>query len=185
MPPFTIRTYGDPVLRQRASEVTDIDGSVRQIVDGMIDTLYDASGLAVAAPQVGIEKRLFVYDLNDEKGPRTIINPTVVESGGEWTFNEGCLSIPGLYFTVVRPRDILLQGWDLDGNEVRIHATDLEGRMFQHEIEHLDGHLVLERLEAVQRKAALRVLRDRQTPDGRFRRGDPVTIDLDGRVVDD
>lgn len=182
---FTIRTYGDPVLRQRAAEVTDIDGSVRLIVDGMVDTLYEASGLAVAAPQVGVEKRLFVYELPDDKGVRTIINPTIVESGGEWTYNEGCLSIPGLYFTVVRPRDVLLSGWDLDGNELKVEATDLEARMFQHELEHLDGHLVLERLAPAQRKTGLRLLRDRQTVDGRYRKAEPVTIDLDGQVLDD
>ena len=185
MAAFSIRTYGDPVLRQRAAEVTDIDGSLRRLVDGMIDTLYEASGLAVAAPQVGVEKRLFVYDLNDDKGPRTILNPTVVESGGEWTYDEGCLSVPGLYFTIVRPRHVLVTGVDLDGNELRIEATDLEGRMFQHEIDHLDGHLLLEQLAAPQRKAAFRALRERQLADGRYRRGDPVVIDRDGNIVDD
>lgn len=182
---FTIRTYGDPVLRQRAAEVADIDGAVRQLADGMIETMYAASGLAVAAPQVGVEKRLFVYDVNDGGGARGIVNPVITEIGGEWTYDEGCLSVPGLYFTVPRPRDVLVTGWDLDGNEVRIEATELAGRMFQHEIEHLDGHLVLERLTPAQRKAALRILRDRQVTDGRPRRGDTVIIDPDGNIVDD
>ena len=185
MPAFSIRTYGDPVLRQRAAEIDDIDGAIRQLADGMIETMYAAAGLAVAAPQVGVEKRLFVYDLNDGAGPHTIVNPVSAELGGEWTFDEGCLSVPGLYFTLQRPRDVLVTGWDLDGNELRIEATELEGRMFQHEIEHLEGHLVLERLTPAQRKAAMRILRERQVTDDRPRRGDSVVIDQDGNVVDD
>ena len=185
MASFTIRTYGDPVLRQRAAEVDDIDGALRQLADDMIETMYTAAGLAVAAPQVGVEKRLFVYDLNDGAGPHTIVNPVIDELTGEWTFDEGCLSVPGLYFTLQRPRDVLVTGWDIDGNELRIEATELESRMFQHEIEHLDGHLVLERLTPAQRKAALRILRDRQVTDGRPRKGDSVVIDPDGNVVDD
>jgi|SRR5579871_510730 len=185
MAAFAIRTYGDPVLRLRASEITDIDASLRRLVDDMIDTMYDASGLAVAAPQVGVEKRLFVYDLNDDKGPRVLLNPVVEELDGEWTYDEGCLSVPGLYFTVRRPKDALVRGVDLDGNEVRIEATALEARMFQHEIEHLDGHLVLERLTAAQRKTAMRILRERQVTDDRPRRGQSLVINEDGEIVDD
>jgi len=182
---FTIRTYGDPVLRHPAGEVKEIDGAVRQLVDGMIETMYAASGLAVAAPQVGVEKRLFVYDINDERGPRAIVNPTVTQLDGEWSYDEGCLSVPGLYFTIRRPRDVLVTGWDLDGNELHIEATDLEARMFQHEIDHLDGHLLLEQLTPAQRKTGLRILRERQVTDGRPRRGDTVIIDPDGEIVDD
>ena len=185
MAAFTIRTYGDPVLRQRAAEVDDIDGALRQLAEDMIETMYTAAGLAVAAPQVGVEKRLFVYDLNDGAGPHTIVNPVIAELAGEWTFDEGCLSVPGLYFTLQRPRDVLVTGWDIEGNELRIEATELEGRMFQHEIEHLDGHLVLERLTPAQRKAALRILRDRQVTDDRPRKGESLVIDQDGNVVDD
>src|SRR5581483_6531597 len=153
MTAFTIRQYGDPVLRARAPEVTEIDGTVATLVDGMIETLYAAGGLGLAATQVGIEKRLFVYDLNDGTGPHTIINPTITEQDGEWTYDEGCLSVPGLYFTVVRPRRIRPAGLDLDGREVRIEAADLEARLFQHEFDHLDGRLVLEHLQPAQRKA--------------------------------
>jgi len=186
VPTFTIRTYGDPVLRQRAAEVTDIDASLVQLVDGMVDALYAASGLAVAAPQVGVEKRLFVYDLNDEKGPQTLINPVIEESGEEpWTYDEGCLSVPGLYFTIVRPKDVLVSGLDIDGNEVRIEASELMGRMLQHEIDHLDGTLLLEHLQPAQRKAGLRILRERQVTDRRPAKGDPITIDPEGQIVDD
>jgi len=182
---FTIRVYGDPVLRQRAAEVTEIDGSLVQLVDDMIDTMYAAPGLGLAAPQVGVEKRLFVYDLNDDEGPQALVNPSVVESGGEWTFDEGCLSVPALYFRIVRPRDILVAGWDLDGNEVRIEATDLAARLFQHELDHLEGTLLLEHLRPAQRKAGLRVLRERQVVDGPPRKGDAVTIGPDGEILED
>jgi peptide deformylase len=185
MAAFAIRTYGDPVLRQRASDVDEIDANVRRLVDDMIDTMYDAAGLAVAAPQVGVEKRLFVYDLNDDHGPRAMINPVIEELDGEWTYDEGCLSVPGLYFTIRRPKDALVRGVDLDGNELRIEATTLEARMFQHEIEHLDGHLVLERLTPAQRKTAMRVLRERQVTDDRPRKGQSLVINEDGEIVDD
>jgi peptide deformylase len=93
--------------------------------------------------------------------------------------------VPGLYFTIERPRDVLVTGWDLDGNELHIEATDLEARMFQHEIEHLDGHLLLERLTPAQRKTGLRILRERQVTDGKPRRGETLIIDPDGEIVDD
>jgi peptide deformylase len=184
VPAFSIRTYGDPVLRQRAADVADVDGSLRQLVDGMGDALKGANGLGLAAPQVGVEKRLFVYDLHDDNGLRTVINPTITESGGEFTYEEGCLSVPGLYFTVVRPKDVLLTGWDLDGNEVHIEATELEARLFQHEVDHLNGTLVLEHLAPPQRKVGLRILRERQL-DGRTGRGEPITIGLDGEILED
>jgi peptide deformylase len=185
MAAFAIRTYGDPVLRQRASEVNDIDASLRRLVEDMVDTMYAANGVAVAAPQVGVERRLFVYDINDDKGARMMINPIIEELDGEWTYDEGCLSVPGLYFTVRRPKDALVRGVDLDGNEVRVEATTLEARMFQHEIEHLDGHLVLERLTPAQRKTAMRLLRERQVTEDRPRKGESLVINEDGEIVDD
>lgn len=186
MPTFTIRTYGDPVLRQRAVEVSELDGSLAKLADGMIETMYAAPGLGLAAPQVGVEKRLFVYDLNDGSGPKTLVNPTIVESGGEWTYEEGCLSVPGLYFTIERPRDILLSGWDLDGREVRIEATELEARLFQHEFDHLDGTLLLSHLQPPQRRTGMRLLRERQvSASGRPAKADAVTVGLDGEIVED
>jgi peptide deformylase len=142
-------------------------------------------GLGVAAPQVGVSKRMFVYDVHDEEGPRVVINPTIAETSGEWTYDEGCLSVPHLYFTVVRPKDVLLTGWDLDGNELHIEATEVQARLFLHEFDHLEGTLVFEHLQPAQRKAGLRILRDRQSVDGRVFRGDPVTIGPDGEIVED
>jgi peptide deformylase len=159
MAAYSIRLVGDPVLRQRAAEVTDIDGRLVKLADDMVTTMYDAPGMGLAAPQVGVEKRLFVYDVGE--GPRAIVNPVVAESDGEWAFDEGCLSVPGLSWEIVRPKLIHLTGVDLDGNEVSIEADEIEARCFQHELDHLDGVLLLERLDAETRKAALRTIREK------------------------
>ncbi len=158
---YTIRLFGDPVLKQRAAEVTDVDGALVRLVDDMVETMYEAPGVGLAAPQVGVQKRLFVYDLQDGLGARTIINPTISEARGEWEYEEGCLSVPGLYFPIVRPKEIHLTGVDLDGNEVSIEADEFEARVFQHELDHLEGRLLLELLDADQRKAAMKALRNR------------------------
>ena len=93
---YQIRTFGDPVLASQAAAVTNIDGKIARIVEEMFDTLYDSdSGIGLAAPQVGIQRQIFVWDMDDE--PMVILNPTIVESDGEWVYDEGCLSIPGLY----------------------------------------------------------------------------------------
>ena len=157
---------GDPVLRQRAAEVADIDGKVAKIVDGMVGALYEAHGLAVAAPQVGVLKRLFVYQMPEDEQPRVIVNPVISESSGEWTYDEGCLSVPGLSWEIVRPREVHLTGFDLDGNEVSFEADDLLARMFQHELDHLDGVLLLDHLDDEQRKLAKRAIRELQLGTG-------------------
>jgi peptide deformylase len=158
---YTIRVYGDPVLKQRAAEVSDINGSLAKLAEDMVETLHAAPGLGLAAPQVGVQKRLFVYDLDDDEGPKTIVNPVITETSGEWTYDEGCLSVPGLYFAIVRPKDVHLTGFDLDGNEVSLDATELTARLFQHELDHLNGTLLLEHLDPEQRKEAMRLLRAR------------------------
>ena len=161
MSPYTIRVFGDPVLKQRAAEVQDVDGALVRLAQDMITTMYEAPGLGLAAPQVGVQKRLFVYDLQDEKGPHVIVNPTISEVRGEWVYEEGCLSVPGLAWEIVRPKEIHLTGYDLEGNEVSIEADEVEARLFQHELDHLEGVLLLDRLEPEQRKDALRILRER------------------------
>jgi peptide deformylase len=158
--PYEIRVIGDPVLRSRASEVSDIDGKLARLADDMLTTMYEAPGLGLAAPQVGVQRRLFVYDVGD--GPHTVINPEIVETSGEWTFDEGCLSIPGLAFELVRPKEVHLKGYDLDGNEVSIEADELLARAFQHEMDHLDGVLFIERLDDDARKAAMRIIREQK-----------------------
>ncbi len=149
-----IRTFGDPVLKTKASAVTEIDGKVARLIDDMFDTLYESdSGIALAAPQIGVQKQIVVWDIDDQ--PMAIINPVVVESDGEWVYSEGCLSIPELYVDIVRPNQVLVRGFTVDGDEVEIEADELMGRMFQHEIDHLDGVLMFDRMTPDQRKEAL------------------------------
>jgi peptide deformylase len=162
MPGYTIRTYGDPVLNQKAEPVADINGAIKKLADDMLAPLRQVEGLGLAAPQVGVLKRLFIYDLRDGSGPQTIVNPVISEARGEWVYDEGCLSVPGLYFPIVRPKEIHLTGYDLDGREVSIEADELLARLFQHELDHLEGKLLLEMLDEDMRKQALRELRKRR-----------------------
>lgn len=157
---YQIRLFGDPVLTQPAAEVTDLDGSLARLVDDMLETMYEARGLGLAAPQVGVQKRLFVYQMED-RDPVAIVNPVIADSRGEWEYDEGCLSIPGLYFPIVRPKEVHLTGWDVDGREISIEADELEARCFLHELDHLDGQLLLTKLDKDQRKEAMRELRRR------------------------
>jgi peptide deformylase len=159
MSSFAVRVYGDPVLKQVAHEVDQVDGSLVKLVDDMVETMYDAEGAGLAAPQVGVQKRMFVYDVGE--GPEVMINPTIVELDGEWYHDEGCLSIPGLRLGIVRPNQVHIRGFGIDGEERTVEADEFLGRVFQHEVDHLDGVLMIERLEDDVRKQALRVLRDR------------------------
>lgn len=159
MSPFEIRTVGDPVLRRSADPVADIDGTVARLATDMLTTMYEAPGLGLAAPQVGVRKRMFVYDIGD--GPEVIVNPVISGSDGEWVYDEGCLSVPGMSFEIVRPKQVHLTGYDLDGNEVSVEADELLARLFQHELDHLDGILLLERLDDDTRRTALGELRQR------------------------
>lgn len=160
MAAYEIRIIGDPVLRQKARDVTDVDAALVRLVDDMLETMYAAPGLGLAAPQVGVQKRLFVWDLGD--GPQAIVNPEIVESDGEWVFEEGCLSVPGLSWEIVRPKIVHVVGRDLDGNEMSFEADEIEARLFQHELDHLEGTLLIERLDDDDRKAALATIRDAQ-----------------------
>jgi peptide deformylase len=151
---YTIRTFGDPVLKTKAAAVTEIDGKIARLVDDMFDTLYESdSGIGLAAPQIGVQKQIFVWDMDDE--PMVVINPEIVESRGEWVYDEGCLSIPGLYVEMLRPDEVLMRGLDLDGNTVEIEASELAGRLFQHELDHLNGVLMFDRMTPEQRKEAM------------------------------
>jgi peptide deformylase len=156
--PHAIRIIGDPVLKQRAAEVTRVDGALVRLIDDMFVTMYDAPGVGLAAPQVGIQQRFFVYDYDDEPG--VILNPTIVESRGELTFVEGCLSVPGLSWEIVRPAEIHVKGFDLDGNEIDLELDDYPSRVFQHEIDHLEGVLLVEHLTDEQRQEARKALRE-------------------------
>jgi peptide deformylase len=156
---LTIRQYGDPVLKQVTKDVEAIDGRLAKLVDDMLETMYEAPGVGLAANQIGVQRRLFVYDIGE--GPQVVINPRITETSGEWAFEEGCLSVPGLHWTITRPDKVHLIGLDLDGNELSIDAEEYQGRVFQHEVDHLDGTLLIERLDGDQRREALKVLRAR------------------------
>ena len=160
MASYSIRQFGDPVLKQRSKDVEDVDGQLARTVEAMYQTMFDAEGGGLAAPQVGIGRRFFVYKTDD--GPQVLINPEIVDAKGEVEWNEGCLSIPGLGFDIVRPEIVTVRAVDLDGNEVLIEADDYMGRMFQHEIDHLDGILAIDRVDPDERKKALKVLREQQ-----------------------
>jgi len=151
---YKIRTYGDPVLKSKAAKIDNVDGKVIRLVDEMHETLIDSgNGIALAAPQIGVQKQVVVWDLGEEQ--LAIINPEIVEDDGEWVYDEGCLSIPGLYVEMLRPKTVLVRGVSLDGEIIEIEADELEARMFQHEIDHLNGVLMFDRLEGDQRKEAL------------------------------
>jgi peptide deformylase len=151
---YAIRTFGDPVLKSEAAPVADIDGKVVRLVDDMFTTLYRSdNGLALAAPQIGVQKQVFVWDFGEDR--TVVFNPEIVESDGEWVYEEGCLSIPGLYVEIVRPKTVLLRGVDIDGNTVEWEADEVQARMFQHELDHLRGVLMFERMTPEQRKEAM------------------------------
>lgn len=155
---FPIRVFPDPVLRTVAEDVTEFDDQLRRLADDMIETMYDAPGVGLAAPQIGISKRIFVADAGD--GPFTMVNPTIVVSSGSAKSEEGCLSVPGRYWNVTRADYVRAEGFDLDGKPVAYEGDELMARVLQHEIDHLHGTLLLERLPKRVRKVALKELRE-------------------------
>lgn len=156
---YSIRVVGDPVLGQPTEAITEIDGKLASLAQDMLTTMYEAPGVGLAAPQVGVRKRMFVYDVGE--GPHVVLNPVITEQHGEWTYEEGCLSVPDLAWPIVRAQQVHMVGRDLDGNEMSVDAEELVARCFQHEVDHLDGILLLERLDPDTRKQALRTIRER------------------------
>jgi len=161
---YPLRFFGDPVLKQRAREVEEITGDLVPLVHGMYETMAAEEGLGLAAPQVGVRKRIFTYDLHEGDGPHVVVNPEIVETAGEQVDGEGCLSVPGFRFEVVRAARVTMRGLDLDGSELVLEGDDLFARMIQHEIDHLDGVLVLDRVDPDVRREALKELRTRDLP---------------------
>jgi len=156
-----IRLYPDPVLREAATPVGVVDDSVRQLARDMAETMYDAPGVGLAAPQVGVQRRVVVYRTSEEDELHTLINPAIVSSSGEVTEDEGCLSIPGLAYPVTRAQKVSVRALDLEGKELAYDAEDMEARVIQHEIDHLDGVLFIDRIDESLRREARRVLRER------------------------
>jgi peptide deformylase len=155
---FPIRTYPDPVLRMGARPVTTVDDEVRHLIADMIETMYAAPGVGLAAPQIGIGLRVIVFDAGD--GPHTLVNPVLEKTSGSWVYEEGCLSVPDRYWQIKRPAFARASGWDSDGRPVTFEGDELMGRVLQHEIDHVGGKLLLSRLTRRDRAEALRQLRE-------------------------
>jgi peptide deformylase len=160
MPIYPIRTFGDPVLRIETKPITDIDATVHTLAKDMIETMYDAPGVGLAANQIGMSRRIAVFDAGDDLGPKVMINPEIIETAGEFEMEEGCLSLPGHWWEITRPAFARVKAVDLDGNEVEYAGDGLLGRVLQHEVAHLDGSLLLDVLPKRMRKKALKEIRD-------------------------
>ena len=159
---FPIRTYPDPVLRMEAKLVDAIDGDIRRLVDDMLETMYEAPGVGLAAPQIGVSLQVIVCDVGE--GPFHMVNPVMEETSGEWTYEEGCLSVPEYYWPIERAAYARARGFDIDGREVVYEGDELMGRVLQHELDHLEGTLLLRRLPRRLRKQALRDIREHGLP---------------------
>ena len=155
MAALTRRIYGDPVLRKRAQEITKVDEKIRKLASGMLDMLKDAGGMGLAANQVGEELRILVVDRSRfqlEDSPLIVINSVIVDSYGEQTEEEGCLSLPGIYADVTRPLELTVRGIDIDEKEIVIEAKGILSRVLAHEIDHLDGILFVDHLSSIKRR---------------------------------
>lgn len=155
---YPIRTFPDPVLSMIAAEVRDFDDDLTRLVDDMVETMLDAPGVGLAAPQIGISKRVFVADIGD--GPFVMINPVLVETSGKWKFEEGCLSVPGRFWQIKRADYAKAIGFGPDGEPVMYEGDELMGRVLQHEVDHLEGTLLLAHLGHRIRKQVLKELRE-------------------------
>lgn len=140
-----IRTMGDEILTKKCKEVKEITPRIKELIDDMLETMYDAEGVGLAAPQVGILKRIAVIDVGDD--PIVLINPRIVETSGEQTGTEGCLSVPGKVGIVTRPNYAKVIAYDRDMNIFEVEGIELKARALIHEIEHLDGHLYVEKVD--------------------------------------
>jgi peptide deformylase len=156
-----IRQYGDPALRLIAHDVEEFDDDLRRLVDRMTVLMHEAQGVGLAATQVGVLRRIFVFE-PDEDGPRAIVNPVVVEKGEETELgDEGCLSLQGVNVPVERSTRMVLEGKDPNGEDVRYELDEYAARVVQHELDHLDGVLIIDRTDDEHRKEALAILRPR------------------------
>jgi peptide deformylase len=150
---LTIRTFGDPVLRQRARELERVTDLHRRLIADMFETMREAPGVGLAATQVGVLDRIFVWEVEERHG--AVVNPVIVErSDNEEEDEEGCLSLPGLLFPVRRNARVVIEGLDENGDAIRLEGSELLARVFQHEIDHLDGVLFIDRLPDALRKEA-------------------------------
>lgn len=156
--------YGDPVLTKRAEVITEFDEELRKLVDDMFETMYGARGVGLAAPQVGLLKRLFVMDCSNGKSKESkvaLINPAIELEEGEQIGDEGCLSFPGIYFQVARPQRVVVRAQDINGSEFKLDVMELEARCVSHETDHLDGDLFIDYLSPLKRDLVKRKIKKR------------------------
>lgn len=159
---LSITKYGNDVLRKVAEPVEEINDEIRQIVADMLEAMYKFEGVGIAAPQIGISKRIIIVDTepsNPSSKPIVLINPEIVERYGEMNMEEGCLSVPEVRGDVKRAEKVVVEGLDLDGNKLRIEATDLSARAFQHEIDHINGTLFIDHLGRLKKQLIKNQLR--------------------------
>lgn len=159
-----IRQYPDPILRQQAKIVENINGNLQCLIDDMFETLYAAPGLGLAAPQVGHSLRLFVYDLSvteegKKRSPLVLINPEFVFQAGEANEDEGCLSVPEYQESVRRAARVVVRSMDREGKEITVEGEGLLAKLLQHEMDHLDGKLFIDRISSLKRSIFLRRLK--------------------------
>ncbi|MGN6300110.1 MAG: peptide deformylase [Angustibacter sp.] len=159
-----IRLFGDPVLRTPAAVVTDFDKELRTLVKDLTDTMLDAPGVGLAAPQIGVGLRVFTYWVDDELGH--LVNPSLDLSDEEQDGEEGCLSFPGLAFDTPRALRVVAKGQNMHGEPVVIEGSELMARCIQHETDHLDGILFIDRLDREQRKLAMKAIREAEWAGG-------------------
>ena len=161
-----VRRYGDPVLRRRAEEIATVTPQIRRLAEDMIDTMYDEVGIGLAAPQIGASVRLLVVGDEEGRGAQVLVNPVITEQGGTVTAEEGCLSLPGFFAPVTRAQWVKVEAQDLEGQPLSLTARGLRSRVFQHEIDHLDGVLFIDRVDAVTRdRMKRRIKKDGFTED--------------------
>ena len=141
----TIRIQGDPVLTKKCREINEMTPKIKELIDDMLDTMYEANGVGLAGPQVGVLKRIVVIDIGE--GPVVMINPVILEKSGEQTGDEGCLSLPGKAGTVTRPNYVKARAFDENMEEYESEGTELMARAICHELDHLDGHMYTEIVE--------------------------------------
>jgi peptide deformylase len=153
-----IRRYGDPVLLTVADEIAEFDSATRALAEDLLDTVQAPGRAGVAAPQIGVTLRAFSYNVDDRQG--VVFNPVLVAADGEQYGDEGCLSVPELWFPTRRSWYAAVEGFDEDGNQIRVEGEELMARCLEHEVDHLDGIVYLRRLDPDTRRTAMRAIRD-------------------------
>lgn len=161
---LTVRRYGDPILRRKAQPISAITPEIRQLTADLTETMYDQVGIGIAAPQVGVSLRLVIVD-DGEGGARPLINPVIAAQGGRVIAEEGCLSVPGIFALVERAEWVEVEALDGDGNSLRFQARGIQARVIQHEIDHLDGLLFIDRLDKATRDRIKRKIKKEGLPD--------------------